>query len=139
MEQAAIGNLVGETMGEGVFHVGEKTELYVGDSRDIVVTQKKMREERINIRYNLDKQPKIVLYDMDEIITAKLENFKDSEAVLTMIEQIPGEWEMIECNLNYEKENANILKFEITLPARTEKGPSVVNLNMHYHRKNLRK
>ena len=121
----------------GLVPVGEKTELYVGDSRDIVVTQKKMREQRINIRRNTSN--KIILYDMDEIITAKIENFKDTPAILTMIEQIPGEWEMIECDLEYEKENANILKFEITLPARTEKGPSEVNLSMQYHRKNLRK
>jgi len=121
----------------GLVPVGEKTELYVGDSRDIVVTQKKMREQQINIRRN--NSNKIVLYDMDEIITAKIENFKDTPAVLTMIENIPGEWEMKECNLEYEKENANILKFEIKLPARTPEGPSVVNLEMHYHRKNLRK
>ena len=123
----------------GLVPVGEKTELYVGDSRDIVVTQKKMREQQINIRYNLDTRPKIVLYDKDELITAKIENFKDTPAILTMIQHIPGEWEMKECSLEYEKENANILKFEITLPARTEKGPSEVNLEMHYHRKNLRK
>ena len=121
----------------GLVPVGEKTELYVGDSRDIVVTQKKMREQQINIRRN--NSNKIVLYDMDEIITAKIENFKDTPAVLTMIENIPGEWEMKECNLESEKENANILKFEIKLPKRTPEGPSVVNLEMHYHRKNLRK
>jgi hypothetical protein len=52
--------------------VGEKTELYIGDSRDIVVTQRKMRDEMINRRKN--KREKIILYDTDEIITAKIEN-----------------------------------------------------------------
>ena len=33
---------------------------------------------------------------------------------------------------------AYTLEFEIELPARTEKGPAVVNLKMHYHRVNLR-
>jgi hypothetical protein len=121
----------------GLVPIGEKTELYVGDSRDIVVTQKKMREPQINIRRNNNNN--IVLFDKDELITAKIENFKDTQAILTMIQHIPGEWEMKECNLKYEKENANLLKFEIKLPARTKEGPSVVNLNMNYHRKNLRK
>ncbi|MHC4527959.1 MAG: hypothetical protein ACYS29_08785, partial [Planctomycetota bacterium] len=64
--------------------VGEKTELYVGDSRDIVVTQRKMKEEMTNRRKN--NQDRVILYDMDEEIVAKIENFKDSPAVLTMIQ-----------------------------------------------------
>lgn len=116
--------------------VGEKMELYIGDSRDIVVTQRKMKETQINIRRNNDNQ--IVLYDMDEVITAKIENFKDLPAVLTMIQRIPGEWKMVECDLNYERKDANTLQFEIEMPARLETGPSVKNLTMHYQRLNIR-
>ncbi len=117
--------------------VGEEMELYIGDSRDIVVTQRKMKENRINIRYN-NKRDRIVLYDIDEVITAKIENFKDSPAVLTVIESIPDEWKMIDCNMDYERKDANTLKFEIKLPARTDDGPATENLEMHYHRLNLR-
>lgn len=116
--------------------VGEKMALYIGDSRDIVVTQRKMRDQRIHIRRN--KQNKTVLYDTDEQIIAKIENFKDTEAVLTMIQHIPGEWKMIECSMEYEREDANTLKFEIVLPPRTDEGPSVANLEMHYQRLNVR-
>ena len=118
--------------------VGEKTELYIGDSRDIVVTQRKMEETQINKRYNNDKSPRLVLYDTDEIITAKIENFKDSPAVLTMIQHIPGQWDMKKCNMTYKKKDANTLEFEITLPARTENGPATKELTMHYNRRNLR-
>jgi hypothetical protein len=117
--------------------VGEEMELYIGDSRDIVVTQRKMKENRINIRYN-NKRDRIVLYDMDEVITAKIENFKDSPAVLTVIESIPDEWKMIDCNMDYERKDANTLKFEIKLPARTDDGPATKNLEMHYYRLNIR-
>ncbi len=55
-----------------------------------------------------------------------------------MIQHIPGEWKMIECSLVYEREDAETLKFEVTLPARTEKGPTVKELTMHYQRLNLR-
>ena len=116
--------------------VGEKVELYIGDSRDIVVTQRKMRDTRINLRKN--NSNRVVLYDTDEIITAKIENFKDSPATLTMIQHIEGQWDMESCNLTYTKKDASTLEFEIELPARTDEGPAVVELNMHYHRRNVR-
>jgi CelD/BcsL family acetyltransferase involved in cellulose biosynthesis len=80
----------------------------------------------------------VVLYDTDEEITAKIENFKDGPAMLTMIQHIPGQWDMETCNMKYEKKDANTLEFEITLPARTEAGPAVKELKMHYRRRNLR-
>ncbi|MHC4264884.1 MAG: hypothetical protein ACYSUK_03020 [Planctomycetota bacterium] len=120
----------------GLVPVGEKTELYIGDSRDIVVTQRKMKEERINIRKNNSNN--VILYDTDEIITAKIENFKDGPAVLTMIQHIPGEWDMKDCNIKYKKKDSNTLEFEIELPARTDKGPASKELNMHYNRRNVR-
>lgn len=116
--------------------VGEKMELYIGDSRDIVVTQRKMKDARIDIQKNHDGQP--VLFNTDELITAKIENFKDSPAVLTMIQHIPGQWDMEECNMKYVKKDAFTLKFEIELPARTQAGPATKELTMHYHRRNVR-
>ena len=116
--------------------VGEKVKLYIGDSRDIVVTQRKMRDAQINLRKN--DSGRVVLFDTDEIITAKIENFKDSPAVLTMIQHIPGQWDMEQCNLKYTKKDASTLEFEIALPARSEAGPAVKELTMHYHRRNVR-
>jgi len=125
--------------------VGEKMELYIGDSRDIVVTQRKMKDAQINKRYNNAR--KVVLYDTDEIITAKIENFKDSPAVLTMIQHISGQWDMEKCTLDdeplklgtgYKKKDANTLEFEIKLPPRNDDGPAVKQLMMHYHRRNIR-
>jgi len=111
--------------------VGEAMEVYIGDSRDIVVTQRKMREKKINIRRNSSGD--IVLYDTDEIITAKIENFKDTPAVLTMTQHIPGQWDMVKCNLDYRHKDAETLEFMISLPPGGKR-----DLNMHYHRRNLR-
>jgi hypothetical protein len=116
--------------------VGEKMELYIGDSRDIVVTQRKMEDEKINVRRN--KRDQIILYDTSEVITAKIENFKDSPAILTMVQHIPGQWDMKKCNMDYERKDAFTLEFEILLPARTEKGPAVKELTMQYNRRNVR-
>jgi len=118
----------------GLVPVGEKTELYIGDSRDIVVTQQKMKDQRINIKRNNSNN--IILYDTDEEIVAKIENFKDSPAVLTVIEHIPGQWDMEKCNMDYVKKDANTLEFEIKLPARGKDGPA--ELVMQYHRRNIR-
>ena len=111
--------------------VGEKMEIYIGDSRDIVVTQRKMREERINVRHNRRNQ--VVLYDTDEVIEATIENFKEKPAMLTMIQSIPGQWDMEACNMEYKRKDAYTLEFEILLPAHSKK-----KLTMHYHRRNVR-
>jgi len=115
--------------------VGEKTEVYIGDSRDIVVTQRKMKDQRINLRKNNAGQ--VILYDTDEEITAKIENFKNTTAVLTMIQHIPGQWDMGQCNLKYIKKDASTLEFEIELPARTADKPASQELKMQYHRRNV--
>ena len=64
---------------------------------------------------------------------ATIENFKDKPAMLTMIQHIPGQWDMEECNMPYERKDASRLEFEIMLPAHGKK-----DLMMHYHRRNLR-
>jgi len=64
-----------------------------------------------------------------------------------MIQHIPGQWDMEKCTLDkkglklgvdYKKKDAGTLEFEIKLPARTEEGPAVKELEMHYHRRNVR-
>lgn len=111
--------------------VGEKMEFYIGDSRDIVVTQRKMKEDRVNLRKN--NKGHVILYDTEEEITAKIENFKDSPAVLTVIEHIAGQWDMKKCNMKYERVDAETIKFEIDLKAKEKK-----ELKMQYNRRNIR-
>jgi hypothetical protein len=42
-------------------------------------------------------------------------------------------------NMKYEKINANTLKFEIELPARTKDAPGKKELKMKYIRKHIRR
>jgi hypothetical protein len=125
----------------GQVPVGEKMQLYIGDSRDIVVTQRQMQNDLRKIKRN--KHGKIVLHDTKEVITAKIENFKDKPATLTMIQHIQGQWKMNSCtlddkNFKYERVNASTLKFEVKLPARTDDGPAVKNFKMDFSRINVR-
>ena len=115
----------------GVIPVGEPMELYVGDSRDIVVTQHMMSAERTNVRR--DNKNRVVLYDSDEVIKAAIRNFKDRPAVLTLLEHIPGQWDMIECSMDYTRKDASTLEFEVSLSAG-----DVRELLMHYRRRNVR-
>jgi hypothetical protein len=103
----------------------------IGDSRDIVINQQKLHAKNINVRRNEDNM--VVLYDTDEKINAKIENFKDQPAVLTMIQHIPGQWDMVECNMDYTLKDSSTLEFEIRLAPGEKK-----ELNMHYHRRNVR-
>jgi hypothetical protein len=111
--------------------VGEKAQIRIGDSRDVLVTQRKLKDGKINVRRN--KKNKIVLYDTEEVIHAKMENFKDQPAVLTMVQHIPGQWDMADCNMPYTLKDAHTLEFEVTLPPRSQK-----ELTMHYNRRNVR-
>lgn len=110
---------------------GEKMSLYIGDSRDIVVSQKKIKDIRINVRRNSDGA--VVLYDTDEVIQVEIENFKELPANLTLIQEIPGEWDMEETSHQYEKEDANILKFNINIKPKAKE-----TVTFHYHRRNVR-
>jgi hypothetical protein len=115
----------------GTAPLGKDMEIHIGESRDIVVTQRKMKEDRINIRRN--KRNHVVLYDTDELIHATIENFKDRPAKLTMIQHIPGEWDMEPSSTKYERKDAYTLHYEIEIPGRGKK-----EVVIHYHRRNLR-
>jgi len=111
--------------------VGDKFSLYTGDSRDIVITQRKMKDIKINVRKN--NSGSIVLYDTDEIMKIEIENFKDAPANLTIVENILGQWDMEETSHQYEKEDANILKFNLNLAPKAKQ-----TIIYHYHRRNVR-
>jgi hypothetical protein len=92
-----------------------------------------MLEKRINVKKN--SKGRDILYDMEEEIVAKIENFKDSSATLTVIQHIYGEWDMKknDCNMLYKRTDANTLEFEIKLKPGEER-----ELKMHYYRRNIR-
>jgi len=114
----------------GITPVGGEMRVYIGDSRDVSVTQVKIRDQRINPRPSKNR---VVLYDTDEEIRAEVENFKDSPVTVDLIQHIPGEWEMKRSSMDYEKKNANTLVYSVNVPA---KGKKVISF--HYNRRNVR-
>ena len=110
---------------------GDRMEMYIGDSRDIVVTQVKTLDRQINVRKNSTNN--IVLYDNDEKIEADIENFKDQPAVLVFTQYIPGQWMVEECTHKYELKSHDTLEFRIDLKPKQK-----VKFEMHYVRRNVR-
>ena len=116
-----------------VVPVGEKMKIYIGDSRDIVVTQKKMERKILNERWKeVNGIRKRVKYDLEETVKATIENHKNKKATLTMLEHLPREWEMIECNMKYKRKSFDTIRFKVELPPDGKK-----ELTMHYIVRNI--
>lgn len=107
------GNIfAGEDRSE-IVPVGEPMEVAIGSSRDLVVTLRKMKEERTNVRRN--RRGRIVLHDLEQTFVAKIENFKPQPARLTLDHHIGGEWEMRHCSHPYKRKDVDTLEFDIDL------------------------
>ena len=54
-------------------------------------------------------------------------------AILTLIQHIPGQWDMDECNMEFTRRDSDTIEFEIKLPPQSKK-----KLVMQYHRRIVR-
>ena len=99
--------------------VNQKMKLYVGDSRDIVVTQRKTHHEKKNIKRN--RKNRIILHDMIETMEITIENFKDKVATLYIIEPMSGEWEITKHSHPFTRKHHQQMEFTIKLPAKGKK------------------
>src|SRR4051812_6228466 len=119
----------GEQVGEGVAFTGEdwaqltpvdrEMKLFIGQSRDVKVTQRRTKDERTNIRRNTSNQD--VLWDKDEIYKIEVENFKKEAINLTLVEHVPGYWKMVENShaKDFKKKDAFTFEYNLTLPAES--------------------
>jgi hypothetical protein len=119
----------GDQPGEGVAFTGEdwaqltpvdrEMKLFIGQSRDVKVTQRRTKDERMNIRRNTSNQD--VLWDKDEIYKIEIENFKKEAVNLTIVEHVPGYWKMVENShtQQFKKKDAFTFEYNLTLPAES--------------------
>ena len=110
--------------------VGGKMKIYIGDSREVSVTQVKTTDRRINPR---PSRHKAALYDTEEEIRARVENFKDTPVTVDLIQHIPGEWEMAQTSMPYDKKDANTLVYSVRVPAKGKQ-----TISFKYNRRNVR-
>jgi len=136
----------GEQAGEGVAFTGEdlaqltpvdrEMKLYIGQSRDVKVTQRRTKDDRTNIRRNNNNQD--VLWDKDEIYKIEIENFKKEPVNLTLVEHVPGYWKMVENShaQQFKKKDAFTFEYNLTLPAESS-GTNKTTINFELNRINV--
>ncbi len=110
--------------------VDREMKLYIGQSRDVKVTQRKTRDDRTNIRRNTANA--VVLNDTDELYKIEVENFKKQPIDLVLVEHIPGYWKMVESSHKYERKDAFTIEYKLSLPAESsgaKKTTVTFNLN----------
>jgi len=115
--------------GDGVAFTGEdwveltpvdrELRLSIGQSRDVKVTQRKMKDEKTNVRRNTWNQN--VLWDTDEEYKVEIENFKKAPADLVVVEHIPGYWKMAKTSDAYDRKDAFTIEYHLTLPQESKK------------------
>src|ERR1051326_6425538 len=101
-------------------------KLFIGQSRDVKVTQRKMKDERTSLRRNNGNN--IVLWDTDEVFKIEIENFKKTPVDLVIVEHIPGYWKMVEKTDKFEKKDAYTIEYRLTL---TKESKKTVTFNLH--------
>ncbi|KHD07049.1 hypothetical protein PN36_24560 [Candidatus Thiomargarita nelsonii] len=112
--------------------VGQPLKLIIGDSRDVVVTQRKMSQQRLNERRNA-KRNRVVLHDTEETMRVEIENFKEQAVFVTLKERMPAEWVMKKASHSYQREHNREIHFDIAVPAKDK-----VVVIYSYYRRNIR-
>jgi hypothetical protein len=104
---------------------GGVSTLRIGDSRDIVVTQKRMDTKRTNIKRNTRNNIQV----FDEIIKDQIvmENLKDNPVTLSLIETIPGQWKPVDISMAYTLKDFQTLVFKVKLLPKEKQ-----TLTLHY-------
>lgn len=114
--------------GDGVAFTGEdwaaltpmdrELKLYIGQSRDVKITQRLMKSDRVNIRRNTWNQD--VLWDVEEAYKVEIENFKKTPVNLVVVEHVPGYWKMVKSSHEFEKKDAFTVEYRVTLPKESK-------------------
>ncbi len=114
--------------------VDRECKLYIGQSRDVKVTQRKTKDDRQNMRRNTGNT--VVLWDTDEEIKIEIENFKKEDAHLVVVEHIPGYWKLGKSSHEFKKKDAFTIEYYLTLPKESTGNKKTV-VTLSYNRLNV--
>src|ERR1043166_681400 len=116
-EAATDGGALPAEDGAQLTPVDRELKLYIGQSRDVKVTQRKTKNDRTNIRRNNANQE--VVWDTDEVVRIEIENFKKTPIDLVVVEHVTGYWKMVESSHKFEKKDAFTIEYPLTLAAES--------------------
>jgi hypothetical protein len=114
--------------------VDREVKLSIGQSRDVKVTQRKVKEDKQNIRRNTGNN--VVLYDTEEELKIEIENFKKEDAHLVIVEHIPGYWKAGESSHAFKKKDAFTIEYQLVLPKEST-GKNKTTVTLKYNRLNV--
>jgi hypothetical protein len=98
---------------------GDKTRLKTGDSRDILVSKKRMETSNTRVRRN--ENGDVQVFDRKTTDRFVLENTGTSPAVVNITHRIPGQWEPVDMGHAYTLEDFQTLVFDVHLDAGEKK------------------
>lgn len=98
--------------------VDRELKIYIGQSRDVKVTQRRMRSDRTNIRRDHWNQD--VVWDIEESYKVEIENFRKSQATLVVVEHVPGYWKMSKSSDEFVRKDAFTIEYRLTLPKESK-------------------
>ncbi len=114
--------------GKGVAFTGEdwaeltpvdrELKLSIGQSRDVKVTQRRMKSDRTNIRRTTSNRE--ILWDLEEAYKLEIENFKKTPVDLVIVEHLPGYWKMKKTTHDFKKKDAFTIEYHLTLPKESK-------------------
>lgn len=116
--------------------IDRELKLNIGQSRDVKIVQRKLKDDRVNLRRN--NANAVVMWDNDESYKIEIENFKNTEARVKLIEHAPGYWQMTANSHpdQYKKKDAFTFEYELTLPALST-GEKKTTVTFQLHRMNV--
>jgi hypothetical protein len=114
--------------------VDRECKLYIGQSRDVKVTQRKVKDDKQNMRRNTGNQ--VVLWDTDEELKIEIENFKKDTAELVIVEHIPGYWKPGKSSHEFQRKDAFTIEYHLTLPKESTGNKKTV-VTLSYNRLNV--
>ncbi|MBX3729111.1 MAG: hypothetical protein KF858_07980 [Candidatus Sumerlaeia bacterium] len=97
----------------------EEAQLPLGTVKDVVLKRRTMDDRRENERFNIHRR--LVAYDRVVHVRYEIENFKDAESVVRVIESLPAEAEIGEVStggVTTKRKSAEEMHLDITLPPR---------------------
>lgn len=97
--------------------VGRELTLSIGQSRDVKVTQRQVKNDRMNIRRSTTNEE--VVWDTDEEFRIEIENFKKTPVDLVVTQHVPGYWKMASSSHDYRKKDAFTFELPLTLARET--------------------
>jgi len=114
--------------------IDREAKLYIGQSRDVKVTQRKVKEDKQNMRRNTGNN--VVLWDTDEELKIEIENFKKDDVSLVIVEHIPGYWKLVKSSHEFVKTDAFTIEYRLTLPKEST-GNKKTTVTLNYNRLNV--